>query len=73
MIKLAIAARSGRDVQRTWITQSLVYFHRLHPDPSSEVTSIPDPEGNGYSVTLAGVTYWIPDPRSLSLVQAKDL
>ncbi len=41
--------------------------------PSSELTWIPDTEGNSYSVTFSGVTYWVPDPRNLSLVQAKDL
>lgn len=72
MIKLAVAARSGRDVQRPWITKSLAYFHRLHPVSANGVTATADPEGNGFSVTLDGVTYWVPDPRSLSLVQTKD-
>lgn len=68
MIKLAIAANSGRDVQRSWITKSLTYFHRLRASDARAVLPIPDPAGNGWSIELHGVTYWVPDPCHLSLL-----
>jgi len=69
MIKLAIAANSGRDVQRSWISKSLTYFHRLRASDARAGLPIPDPSGNGWSVELHGVTYWVPDPCHLSLIQ----
>lgn len=69
MIKLAIAANRGRDVQRTWISRSLAYFHRLSSSQAKIAVPNPDPAGNVWLVDVDGVTYWVPDPRHLSLVQ----
>lgn len=70
MIKLAIAANRGRNVQRTWISRSLTYFHRLSSAQAKAAVPTPDPAGNGWLVDVNGVSYWVPDPRHLSLVQA---
>jgi hypothetical protein len=69
MIKLAIAANSGHDVQRSWITKSLAYFHRLRTAHLNAALTSPDPAGNGWVVDVEGVSYWVPDPCHLSLVQ----
>lgn len=69
MIKLAIAANRGRDVERTWISRSLAYFHRLSSAQAKTAMPNPDPAGNGWLVDVDGITYWVPDPRHLSLIQ----
>lgn len=69
MIKLAIAANSGRNVQRAWLLNSLAYFHHVKADKSKLGTAIPDPAGNGWMLRVDEVSYWVPDPRHLSLVQ----
>jgi len=69
MIKLAIAANRGRDVERTWISRSLAYFHRLSSAQAKTAIPNPDPAGNGWLVDVDGITYWVPDPRHLSLIQ----
>lgn len=70
MIKLASAARAGRDVTHQWIARSLEYFHRQPPGNRTQLVTTSEPEGNGYVVTLAGKSYWVPNPLHLTLLQS---
>jgi len=70
LIRLAVAARAGRDVRFQWIKRCLAYFHHQYAADSTHLNSRQDSDGVGYILTWEGREYWVPDPLHMTLIHA---